>query len=99
MRQTQFRQVVILSAAREHLSAHENYDRSIDLCNKLKVLGITFDTAVGVYKDNVETSFVCLPKKGQLSTLISLGLGTFNQDSVLIQRTNGNSYLLNKDLE
>ena len=96
MRQTQFRQVVILSAAREHLSAQENYDRSTDLCNALKELGITFDRAVGVYKDNVDTSFVCLPTQGQVFTLIDLGLEAYDQDSILIQNTNGNTYLLNR---
>ena len=98
MRQTQFKQVVILSGYLDILSEITNIERTARLVKVLESEGIVYNRAVGVYKDSVETSFVCLPKcNGELMFLMDLGLKVFSQESILVQNKQGDAVLMYQD--
>jgi hypothetical protein len=98
MRQTQFRQVVILSAELSSLTAQENSIRTSNLEECLKDLSITNNKGQGVYRGSSEDCFVCLPKDlTEYYTLKQLALRSFGQECILVQGTNGESSLVYND--
>lgn len=95
MRTNKFREVVILSAELSDKTSDYNKRQTSNLETCLDELGIVYNSAIGVYKGSVETSFVCLPKNDdEYMALHDLALRQFKQESILWQAKSGKSYLV-----
>ena len=95
MKETQMRRVVILSGELSNLSEQENKTRSRNLESCLDDLNITNNIGVGVYKNSVETCFVCLPKNEyEVQALQELAFKSFNQECILYQGKGGKAFIV-----
>jgi len=100
MRQLEYTQVVILSAELANLSSEENSQRTFNLQTCLDDLNIGYNSAIGVYKYNVETSLVVLINNIEtLQVLQGLAFDSFKQDFILYQDKQGESYLIYNTLD
>lgn len=92
---TQKRRVVILSGELSNLSVQENKMRTRNLESCLYDLNITNNIGIGVYKNSVETCFVCLPKNvAEVQALQDLAFRSFNQECILYQGNTGKAFIV-----
>ena len=95
MRQTQFKEVIILSAELSSNDHATNDFNTHKLINKLRSHMILSNKATGVYKGSKEVSFVTLPKNDrELAYVKSVAFSDFNQESVLYQDKHGDAFLI-----
>lgn len=98
MRQTQFREVIILSAELSTKDTTINDMNTKLLGNSLTTLQINSSLACGVYKGITEASFVTLPKnKDDIQKIKELAFNTYDQESILYQDKSGDAYLIYQD--
>lgn len=98
MKQTQFREVIILSAELSINDRTTNGFNTHKLINKLRAFMITSNEATGVYKGVSETSLVTLPKNDrEIEYIKSVAFSDFNQESILYQDKSGDAYLIFSD--
>ena len=91
-------QVIVLSGELKGESYVKNRIYSNLLESRLKDLQIVYNKALGSYKSEKETSFVCLPKnEEEINLLKHIAFNLFNQESVLYQDANGKAYLIYSD--
>ena len=91
-------QVIILSAELDNRVYITNREATNKLNELLEESNIRFNTALGSYNGEKESSFVCLPKNQNEVDLIKwLAFNKFNQESILYQDSNGQAYLEYED--
>lgn len=100
-----FNQFVILSAELSHLSESENIKRTTELLTALESNGFTPKRFEGHYKGSKETSFgiplnqyfTFIKSDNDLKTLEMLAFDRFNQESILVQYSDGHARLHYRD--
>ena len=100
-----FNQFVILSAELSHLSENENIKRTTELLKALESNGFTATRFEGYYKGSKETSlgiplnqyFTFIKNDDDLKKLEMLAFDRFNQESILVQYSDGHSRLHYRD--
>lgn len=98
MRQTQFKEVIILSAELSKQHDLEKRHNTYFLENSLKSKKIVYNKSTGVYKNLGEQSFVTLPKNDrEIAYIKSVAFSDFNQESILYQDKRGDAYLIYSD--
>ena len=98
MRQTQFKEVVIISAELTNESGISNVDRSVNLEKCLDDCNLQFNKASGVYKGSSEKSFIVLPRNSaEINVLKEFAFKNFNQESILFQDKSGDTFLIYSD--
>ena len=89
------KQVVILSATRPQDSIENTNFRTNTLRGILGDIRLPFNEATGVYKGQQETSFVVVINDEQdLENLKSFAFKSFDQESILLQDSNQEAYLI-----
>ncbi len=94
-----FDQFVILSAELSHLSKHENLSRTNELLTALVNNGFTPVRFEGHYKGSKEDSFgiplnqyyTLIKNSNDLNTLEMFAFDRFNQESILVQYSDGHA--------
>lgn len=95
MRKIDYTKVLILSAELDTNTFKGNEDRTRHLKTSMDELDIHYTQGVGVYKGSVETSFVVTPRcPVEHELVLAMAFKTFNQESVLFQDNDGESYLI-----
>jgi len=98
MRQTQFKEVVIISAELTNESGISNVDLSVNLEKCLDDCNLQFNKASGVYKGSSEKSFIVLPRNSaEINVLKEFAFKNFNQESILFQDKSGDTFLIYSD--
>ena len=98
MRQTQFKEVVIISAELTSESGISNVDRNVNLEKCLDDCNLQFNKASGVYKGSSEKSFIVLPRNSaEINVLKEFAFKNFNQESILFQDKSGDTFLIYSD--
>jgi len=89
------KQVVILSATKTGDSVENTNFRTKTLRGVLGDLRLPFSEATGVYKGQTETSFVVVVTDNfDIDTLKGLAFKNFDQESILVQDSNQEAYLI-----
>lgn len=89
------KQVVILSATKNGDSVENTNFRTKTLRGVLGDLRLPFSEATGVYKGQTETSFVVVVTDNfDIDTLKGLAFKNFDQESILVQDSNQEAYLI-----
>lgn len=92
------KQVVILSATKSGDSVENTNFRTKTLRGVLGDLRLPFSEATGVYKGQTETSFVVVVTDNfDIDTLKGLAFKNFDQESILVQDSNQEAYLIFND--
>lgn len=100
-----FNEFVILSAELSHLSESENLRRTGELLTALESNGFTVTRFEGYYKGSKETSigiplnqyFTSIKSEDDLRKLEMLAFDRFNQESIMVQYSDGHSRLHYRD--
>ena len=88
-------QVIILSAELSSNNKEENLRRTRLLGDILKDLKLSHSPSTGVYNGVSENSYVAIVKnQEEINTLKDIAFKNFNQESILHQDANQESYLL-----
>ena len=96
-----FKEFVILSAELSHLSENENIKRTTELLTALQNNGFNPVRFEGHYKGSKESSFgiplnqyyTLIKDNNDLNTLEMLAFDRFNQESILVQYSDGHARL------
>ena len=93
------KQVIILSAEKNTLSADENTQRTNILKGCLRDVKIDFNTATGVWNNEAEeNSIVAIVKnEDEIRAITDFAFKNFDQDAIVHQDANQEARLINKD--
>jgi hypothetical protein len=86
--------IMIVSAELSTLSSSENSIRTDLFADMIAGLNIEAYEATGFYKGTQENSFICIINNNEDQNVVAqIALNNFDQESVLIQDSNGQAYL------
>ena len=95
MRQTQFKEVIILSAEHSDNNHGLNHFYSDSLERQLTNYDFIFNEALGCYKKSSESSFVVIPRNNEdIDKLKEIAFKEYNQESILYQDKSGDAFLI-----